>query len=166
MLQASLLDAVIGSIAPTEGENSDVERKRAMDIPLLALVGADHPLAKRSAVPLDAYRASPIAMPARDHAPDQFDYFIDILSQGEGREALSVREFRPTGTGGHADITLAEIGAGRIVGFGTPASATARASHLRLLPFEPALTLPTYISWQPQRSPIVDSFVEELSALS
>jgi hypothetical protein len=86
----------------------------------------------------------------------------DVLSQGEGRGALSISEFRPTGTGAHADI-LAEIGAGHAVGFGTPATLAVRASHLRLLPFDPALTIPTYISWRPQRSPVVDACVAQLS---
>jgi DNA-binding transcriptional LysR family regulator len=165
MLRAGLLDAVVGSAASTKGESPEVERKRAMDLPLVALVGLDHPLAKRAAVSLDAYRDSPVAMFARDHAPDQFDYFVDVLSQGAGREALSIREHRPTGTGAHAEI-LAEIGAGQAVGFGTPGTLTARASHLRLLPFDPALTLPTYISWRPQRSSIVDTFVEQLTAIN
>jgi hypothetical protein len=163
MLRAGLLDAVVGSVAAAEGEDSDVKRTRAMDIPLFALVGVDHPLARRSEAPLNAYRDSPIAIFARDHAPEQFDYFVDVLSQGAGREALSIREFRPTGTGAYGDI-LAEVGAGHAVGFGTPATLAAGASHLRLLPFEPALTLPTYISWRPQRSLVIDTFVEQLSA--
>ena len=163
MLRAGLLDAVVGSVAAAEGEDSDVKRTRTMDIPLFALVGVDHPLARRSEVPLNAYRDSPIAIFARDHAPEQFDYFVDVLSQGAGRDALSIREFRPAGTGAYGDI-LAEVGAGHAVGFGTPATLAARASHLRLLPFEPALTLPTYISWRPQRSLVIDTFVEQLSA--
>jgi DNA-binding transcriptional LysR family regulator len=162
MLRAGLLDAVIGSVASNESESSEVQQTRAMDIPLFALVGRDHPLAKRSEVPLSAYRDSPVAMFARAYAPDQFDCFVDVLSQGEGRETLSIREFRPTGTGAHA-VILAEIGAGHAVGFGTPATLAAVAGHLRLLPFDPALTLPTYISWQPQRSPSVDTLVQELS---
>jgi hypothetical protein len=163
MLRAGLLDAVVGSVASAERGNSDVERTRTMDIPLFALVGVDHPLAQRSVMPLDAYRDSPIAIFARDHAPEQFDYFVNVLSQGAGREALSIREFRPTGTGAYGDM-LAEVAAGDAVGFGTPATLAAGASHLRLLPFDPALTVPTYLSWRPQRSLIVDTFVEQLSA--
>jgi DNA-binding transcriptional LysR family regulator len=162
MLRAGVLDAVVGSLASAEDENSDVKRTRSMDIPLFALVGVDHPLARRSQVPLTDYRDSPIAIFARDHAPEQFDYFIDVLSQGAGREALSIREFRPAGTGPYGDI-LAEVDAGHAVSFGTPATFAAGANHLRLLPFKPALTVPTYISWRPQRSLVIDSFVEQLT---
>jgi DNA-binding transcriptional LysR family regulator len=162
MLQAGLLDAVVGSVAATDSESSEVRQRRAMDIPLFALLGVDHPLARRSEVPLAVYRRSPIAIFGRDQAPGQFDCFVDVLSQGEGRGGLSMREFRPTGTGMHPEI-LAEIGAGHAVGFGTPASLAAGASHLRLLPFDPALKLPIYISWRPERSPHIDTFVEHLS---
>jgi DNA-binding transcriptional LysR family regulator len=165
MLHAGVLDAFVGTFPSTRRESSDVERKRGMDVPLFALVAVHHPLAKRSVAPLDAFRQSPIAMFAREHAPDQFDYFVDVLSGGEGREALSIREFRPTGTGTHSDL-LAEVGAGHAVGFGTPATLAPRASHLRLLPFEPGLTIPTYVSWRPQRSPVVDAFVEQLSTVT
>jgi DNA-binding transcriptional LysR family regulator len=165
MVQGGLLDAFVGTFPSTRRGSSDVERKRGIEVPLFAFVGVHHPLAKRSVAPLDAYRDSPIAMFAREHAPDLFDYFVDVLSQGEGREALSIREFRPRGAGMNADI-LAEVGAGHAVGFGTPATLGARASHLRLLPFDPGLTVPTYISWRPQRSPVVDTFVDELSAVT
>jgi hypothetical protein len=47
------------------------------------------------AAPLADYRKSAIAIFARDHEPGQFDYFVDLLSEGEGRAALSVHEFRP-----------------------------------------------------------------------
>jgi DNA-binding transcriptional LysR family regulator len=163
MLGAGLLDAFVGIFASTEG--SGQERTRSLEIPLLALVAANHPLAARSAAPLGAYRDSPIAIFARDHAPDQFDYFVDVLSQGEGRRALSIREFRPTGTGSHADI-ITEVGAGRAVGFGTPATLATRAGHLRRLPFDPPLSVPTYVWWKPRRSPVVDTFVEHLSSLA
>jgi DNA-binding transcriptional LysR family regulator len=160
MLSAGLIDALVGSV-PDEGPG--VTRIRAIDVPLFALVGPNHALATRSAVPLSAYRQSPIAMFARDHARDQFDYYINVLSEGQGRQALSVREFRPVGTGSNVEI-IAEVAGGHAVGFGTPATLAAPARHLRLLPFDPPLFLPTYISWHTQRSVIVDSFAEQMGA--
>jgi DNA-binding transcriptional LysR family regulator len=162
MLGAGLIDAFVG-LAPTE--DSGVTCIRAIDVPLFALLGLNHPLATRSAVPLTAYRHSPIAIFARDHAPDQFDHYVDVLSQGEGREALSLREFRPSGTGTNSDI-FEEVAAGHAVGFGCPATLAMRARHLRLLPFDPPLVVQTYMWWQPERSVIVDTFVEHMAPRS
>lgn len=162
MLAAAVIDAFVGGfVAPA---NSSLARARSIEVPLFALLGTRHTLAAQSAVPLNAYRTSTIAMFSRDHAPGQFDYYVNLLSEGEGRHALSIREFRPSGTGSNADI-IAEIGAGHAVGFGTPATLAARSSHLRFLPFAPSLSLPTYVSWQAHRSAIVDAFAEHLSAM-
>jgi DNA-binding transcriptional LysR family regulator len=163
MLAAGLLDAFIGVFAPTEG--ASVGRIRAIDFPLLALVAPDHPTARLPAVPLSTYRESPVAIFARSHAPDHFDFLIDLLSEGQGREALSIREFRPGGTGAHAGI-LEEVTVGHAVGFGTPATLAARAGHLRFVPFDPPLALPTYVSWYTERSAVVDAFVGHMGALS
>jgi DNA-binding transcriptional LysR family regulator len=156
MLAAGLIDAFVG-LAPTEG--SGVTRTRAIDVPLFALLGLNHPLATRSAVLLEVYRQSPIAIFARDHAPEQFDHYVDVLSEGEGREALSLREFRPSGTGSNADM-IDEVAAGHAVSFGSPGTLSLRAPLLRLLPFDPPLFVPTYMWWQPERSAIVDTFVK------
>jgi len=160
MLAAGLLDAFVG-VAPTE--DPGVTRIRAIDVPLFALLGLHHPLAAHSAVPLGSYRQSPIAIFARDHAPEQFDFYVDVLSQGEGREGLSLREFRPIGTGSNSDIIEA-VAAGHAVGFGSPAALAGPARNLRLLPFDPPLFVATYLSWQPERSVIVDTFVEHMAA--
>jgi DNA-binding transcriptional LysR family regulator len=160
MLAGGLIDAFVG-LGPTE--DSGVSRIRAIDVPLFALLGLKHPLAARSSVPLDVYRQSPIAIFARDHAPGQFDHYVDVFSQGEGRQALSLREFRPSGTGSSSEI-IDEVAAGHAVGFGCPASLALRAHHLRLLPFDPPLFLPTYMWWQPERSVVVDTFVEDMAA--
>jgi DNA-binding transcriptional LysR family regulator len=159
MLAAGLIDAFVG-LAPTE--NSGITRIRAIDVPLFALLGLNHPLATRAAVPLDTYRESPIAIYARDYAPAQFDHYIDVLSQGEGRQALSLREFRPSGIGSNSDI-IDEVAAGHAVGFGCPATLAMHARHLRLLPFDPPLVVPTYVWWQPERSATVDTFVEHMA---
>jgi DNA-binding transcriptional LysR family regulator len=160
MLAAGVIDAFVG-VAPTSGP--DVSETRSIDVPLFALLGLHHPLATRSAVPLDEFCRSPIAIFARDHAPDQFDFYVDVLSHGEGRKALSLREFRPIGTGSNSDI-IEEVVAGHAVGFGSPATLAIRARHLRLLPFDPPLFVSTYLSWRPGRSVIVDAFVEHMSA--
>lgn len=163
MLATSALDAVVGVFAPSEG--STVERAPAIDVPLFALVGPNHSTASLSALPLSVYRESPIAIFARDHAPNQFDYFVDVLSEGQGRSSVTMREFTPTGTGSHADM-LAEVGAGHALGFGTSATLATRAGHLRILPFDPPLTLPTYVSWHAGRSAVIDAFAEHMSALA
>jgi DNA-binding transcriptional LysR family regulator len=157
MLAAGVIDVFLGVFAPQS--DSRLVRKRALDIPLFALIGPQHPLATRPTVPLDAYVQHPIAIFARDHAPAQFDHFVNLLSGGEGRHALSIREFKPAGTGSHTGI-LVEVGAGHAVGFGTPATLAARAGHLRILPFDPPLSLRTYISWDEGRSAHVDAFTE------
>jgi hypothetical protein len=120
-------------------------------------------LATRSVVPLKAYRQSPIAIFARTRAAHQFDYYVNVLSEGMGRQALSLREFRPDGTGSNPEL-IAEVAGGDAVGFGTAATLAPSARHLRLLPFDPPLFLPTYVSWQTQRSAIVDSFAEQIGA--
>jgi hypothetical protein len=102
---------------------------------------------------------------AKVHATRQRDYLVDLLSEGQGRQAMSVREFRPTGTGSNGDIVV-EVGAGHAVGFGTPATLASRARHQRLLPFDPPLCIPTYVSWHAQRSPVIDAFVEHMKTLS
>jgi DNA-binding transcriptional LysR family regulator len=162
ILGAGLLDAFIGISAATGGPA--VSRAPTIELPLYALVGPDHPIATRSAAPLSAYRKSTIAMFARDHSPEQFDYYVHLLSEGQGRPALSIREFRPTGDGSQPDI-LSEINAGHAVGFGTLASLAPRTQHLRVLPFDPPIFVQTYVSWHAQRSRIADAFVEHLGAL-
>jgi DNA-binding transcriptional LysR family regulator len=159
MLAAGLLDAVVGFLAPDEG--SHISRVRALDVPIVALAAPSHPLARQPAVTLREFSAFPIATLARADAPNQFDFFVDVFSEGEGRERLSMREFRYTGTGPHPGI-LEAIGAGEAVGFGTPASLAVRSGHLRLLPFAPSLAMPTHLSWHAGRSAIIDGFVERM----
>jgi hypothetical protein len=110
------------------------------------------------------FRRSPIAIFSRDYAPTQFDYFVEVFSEGGGRQALSMREFRPSGTGVNADM-FEEVAAGLAVGFGAAATLAARASHLRIVPFDPSLFLPTYVSWHANTSAVTDAFAEHLSAM-
>jgi len=162
MLAANLLDAFIGVSPPTD--DSSIPRAASIGVPLFALLGPRHSIVGRSAIALSDYRQSPIAIFARDSAPAIFDYFVNVFSEGEGRRAITIREFRPSGTGDNAAI-VAEVGTGHAVGFGTPATLTSNASHLRILPFAPALTLPTYVSWRAGRSVVVDAFAEHMSDL-
>jgi DNA-binding transcriptional LysR family regulator len=163
MLAANLLDAFVGVFAPTK--DLTIARARSIDVPLFAVLSPRHPIARRSAITLSDYRRSPIAMFARDAAPGHFDYIIDVLSEGEGRHAVSIREFRASGTGDNAE-QIAEITAGHAVGFGTPATLASKASHLRVLPFDPGLSVPTYISWDAERSAAVDAFADHMSELA
>jgi hypothetical protein len=128
-------------------------------------LGTRHPIVGRSAIALSDYRQSPIAFFARDAAPAIFDYFVNVFSEGEGRRAISIREFQPSGTGDDAAI-VAEVSTGHLVGWGTPATLASNASHLRILPFEPGLTVPTYVSWRAGRSTVVDAFAEHMSELA
>lgn len=164
MLEGGYLDAFVGSEFALP-EDSRVSRTRSVDIPLLALATADHPVARRAVAPLSLYRDFPVAMFAREHSPAQFDYLVEVLSQGDGRQAMTIREFRPSGTGSNQDL-VAEVGAGHAVGFGTPATLATRAAHLRFLPFDPPASVPTYVSWHADRSAVVDAFVEHMSALA
>ncbi len=159
MLAAGLLDAVVGFLAPEEG--SQISRVRALDVPIVALIAPSHPLARQPAVTLREFSDFPIAILARADAPHKFDYFVDVFSEGGGRERLSVREFRYAGTGPHPGI-LEAVRAGEAVGFSTPASAAARGGQLRLLPFAPSLALPTHLSWHAGRSAIIDGFIERM----
>lgn len=163
MLAANLLDAFVGTFAPTE--DLTLARARSIDVPLFAVLSANHPIARRSAITLSDYRRSPIAIFARDLAPALFDHFIDVFSEGEGRHAISLRESRASGTGEKAE-RMAEIGAGHAVGFGTPANLASAASHLRVLPFDPGLTVPTYVSWDAGRAAVVDAFADHMSELA
>ena len=160
VLASSQIDAFIGFVGPTDGLK--VPRVRSNDIPLSAVVRPDHPLARGSSVPLRAFRQSPIAIFGRPQSPGLFDRFVDVLSEGEGRQSLALREFDATGTGSQVAI-LADVGAGHAVSFGTSATLAAGARHLRSLPFDPPLCVPTYVSWHAERSVAVDALVEHLS---
>ena len=161
MLAEHSIDAFVGGEFALP-EATTLSRVHVADVPLLALAGPNHPISKRSAVPLSVYRQTPVVMFARDHSPVQFDFLVDLLSEGIGREALTIREFRPTGTGSNPDI-VAEVGSGNAVGFGSPATIASRAPHLRFLPFDPPLFIPAYLSWQSERSAVVDAFVAQMS---
>ena len=163
LVAAGQLDAFVGAVASTEGsQNAQI---RAIDIPLLALMAPDHPIARLPAVPLSAFRESPIAMAARDDAPETFDWFVEVFSEGAGRDTLSIREHPYTATG--KDLAqFEEVRTGDAVGFGTPGRIATVIGHLRSLPFDPQLAVPTYVSWQAERSKIVDTFVQHLACLA
>lgn len=159
-LAASQIDAFIGFLPPAD--DSQTPRVRTMDIPLAAVVRPDHVLARRPTVSLTAFRQSPIAIFGRQQSPRLFDRFVDVLSEGRGREALSLRELAATGSGTQGAI-LAEVGMGDAVSFGTSATLAATARHLRSLPFDPPLFVPVYISWHAERSVAVDDLVGGLA---
>jgi DNA-binding transcriptional LysR family regulator len=163
MTLAGVLDAFIGTYAVTA--ESDLARAASMAIPLYALVGAHHPMARGSTASLADYRKSTIAIVTREHEPGQFDYFVDLFSEGRGRSALSIHEFPSVGDDPQADV-LSEITAGRAVGFGTQATLGPRASQLRMLPFDPPLSITAHASWHAQRSQVVDTFVNYLGTLA
>ncbi len=158
-LATSQIDAFIGFLPPAEG--TDVRGVRTIDIPLSAVLRPDHPLARRAAVPLEAFRQSPIAIFEREQSPRLFDRYVDILSEGEGRQALSLRELSATGTGSEVAV-LAEVDSGEAISFGTSATMAMNARHLRRLPFDPPLSISTYLSWHVSGSKAVDDLVGNL----
>ena len=160
MLAAGCIDAFVGDLASAAGHSTS--SARGVEIPLLALASPDHVIARQPAVRLSAFRQSPIAMSPREWGPEQFDYFVDLFSEGAGRQLLAIHESKPTGTGTPEQL-FKEIRAGRAVGFGSPATLAAHAGALRCLPFDPPLSFPTSISWQDEGSLFVDELVASLS---
>jgi DNA-binding transcriptional LysR family regulator len=163
MLAASVLDAFIGVSPPVEG--SIISRTRSIDVPLRAFAAADHPIAALAEVPLSTYRESPVVIFDRGYAPEAFDYIVDVFSEGQGRDALSLRECRPTVTGEGVSSLKTELLVGHAVGFG-PQGKLAVPERVRSVPFDPPLSLPTYVSWHAERSGIVDAFASHMSALA
>jgi DNA-binding transcriptional LysR family regulator len=163
MLAASVLDAFVGVSPPVEG--SIISRTRSIDVPLLAFAAADHPIAALAEVPLSTYRESPVAIWDRGYAPEAFDHLVDVFSEGQGRDALSLRECRPRVTGGGGSSLEAELFVGHAVGFG-PRGKRVVSERVRSVPFDPPLSLPTYVSWHAERSGIVDAFASYMSALA
>ena len=161
MLEADQVDAFIGFLPPTD--SSELPRVRGMDVSLWAVVHLDDPIAERSSVSLTRFRRSPVVIASREQEPERFDYFVGILSEGQGRHALSLREIHTTGTAAQGAV-LAEVGAGQAVSFGSPGKPSTGPPDLRFLPFDPPLQVPTYISWHPERSTNVDRFIEHLTA--
>jgi DNA-binding transcriptional LysR family regulator len=164
MLAASVLDAFIGMSPPTEG--SIISRTRSIDVPLLAFAAADHPIAALAKVPLSTYRESPVAIWDRGYAPEVFDHLVDVFSEGQGRDALSLRECRPKVTGAGGSSLETELFDGHAVGFGPRGKKLAAPERVRSVPFDPPLSLPTYVSWHAERSGIVDAFAGYMSALA
>jgi len=158
-LARSQIDAFIGFLPPSD--ETDARRVRTLDIPLSAVVRPDHPLARRAAVPLVDFQQSTIAIFDRRQSPRLFDRYVEVLSEGDGRQALSLRELGPTGTGAEVAM-LAEVETGDAIGFGTVATMATRARHLRTLPFDPPLCVETYLSWQAASSALVGGLVSDL----
>lgn len=161
-LAASQIDAFVSFLPPTPNSD-DVLRARTTDIPLSAIVCPDHPLAAQVSVPVHELRGLPITIFGRRQSPPLFDRFVDILSGGEGRRALTLREM-DVGSGTQVAL-LAEVGIGGAIGFGTSATVAAivaaNARHLLTLPFDPPLHVPTHISWR-TRSAGVEALVDDL----
>jgi hypothetical protein len=163
MLTASVLDAFVGISPPVEG--SIISRTRSIDVPLLAFAADDHPIAALAEVPLSTYRESPVAIFDRGYAPEAFDHIVDVFSEGQGRDALLLRECHPRVTGGGASSLETELFVGHAVGFG-PQGKRVVSERVRSVPFDPPLSLPTYVSWHAERSGIVDAFASYMSALA
>lgn len=159
VLATSQIDAFIGFLPPTDG--STVPRVRAIDISFSAVMRADHPLARRPAVTLRSLRESPIAIFGRRQSPELFDRFVEVLSEGQGPQSLTLREPEATGTSSQIAV-LREVSGGHAVSFGTSATLAAGAGDLRSVPFDPPLSVPTYVSWHAERSVFVDALVEHL----
>jgi DNA-binding transcriptional LysR family regulator len=164
MLAASVLDAFVGISPPVEG--AIISRTRTIDVPLLAFVAADHPIAALAEVPLSTYRESPVVIFDRGYAPEAFDHLVDVFSEGQGRDALSLRECRPRVSGEGGSTLERELFLGNAVGFGTQAKKLAVPERVRSVPFDPPLSLPTYVSWHAERSGIVDAFASYMSAFA
>lgn len=104
-------------------------------------------------------RESPIAIAGREQAPERFEYWVEILSEGQGRRALTLREVGPPGPVGQAALA-ALVEAGEAAAFGPPATLSRVADGQRILPLDPPLSVPTYVSWNAGHSDLVDAFVE------
>lgn len=161
MLAEGQLDAFIG-FAPPSPED-DLARIRAAEVELRALVGPDTPTDGNPAISLSVLRRSAIATPTRDQQPARFDFFMDLLSEGRGVEALRLREIEALGPLGKAAI-VEEVRTGGAVAFGPPQTLAGFAEDLRVLPFDPPVFVSTYVSWAPGRSGFVDAFAEHYAA--
>ncbi len=162
MLAEGHLDAFVGFTPPApSGRRS---RVRAVEVPIMVMVSPEHPLTSAPRVDRAALRQHTIAIARQDQAPERFIYWVELLSEGAGREALTLREVGPPGPVGLAALT-ALVTAGEAVAFGPPATLSKLADGLRILPFDPPLSVPTYVSWNPGLSPLVDGFVDLYGAV-
>lgn len=162
LLAAGQIDAFIGFTPPRAPEQRG--RARAVDVELCALVGPDTSGVSGSVISLPDLRRSPIVTPVREQSPSRFDFFTDLLSEGQGVEALSLREIDALGPLGKMAI-VEEIRTGGAVGFGPPQTLTAFAEELRVLSFDPPIIVSSWVSWTPGLSRLVDAFVEHFSTV-
>ncbi|CAA9487057.1 MAG: Transcriptional regulator, LysR family [uncultured Solirubrobacteraceae bacterium] len=160
LLAAGQIDAFIGFTPPVAPEQGG--RVRALDVELCALVGPDAPGVHGPVISLPDLRRSPIVTPAREQSPTRFDFFMDLLSEGQGAEALSLREIDALGPLGKMTI-VEEIRTGGAVGFGPPETLAAFAEELRVLSFAPPVIVSSWVSWTPGHSRLVDAFVDHFS---
>ena len=163
MLVADQIDAFVG-FARTSGAG-DHAQVPFMDVPLHAKVGLGDPLAACTSVSLAAFRESPFACVSRGVEPGCFDSLVDVLSEGEGAEALCLLEIESTGAASDMEIAMA-IAAGRAVGVSTPAAIAAGPWDFRFIPFDPPILLPSFITWPADRSRVLDAFVEDITAFA
>lgn len=150
------LDAFVGFLPP--GPRDAVSRVPTIDVPLLALIRSDDPVAHGRPLTLRAFRRSPIVLPARHQTPQIFDYFVDVLSEGAGRSALTIHELAPSGVAGTPPAERAEH-RGNAVRFGEGPSVD---PAMRAVPFDPPLTVPAFVSWVAGRSAATDALVDHL----
>lgn len=147
------IDAFIGyrpvESVPVSGRVAD------LGVPLLAVVHRDHPLASRTAISLTEFRQSPIAIFARDGAPPaSFAHLLSLLAPGGDGAAgprLELIEVPASSTTSYLPM-LAEVATGRAVSFSTAAHVR-DDPRLRVLPFDPPLSLPIYVSWHSAPAP-------------
>lgn len=161
MLTAGQLDAFIG-FGPPDPDGQE-GKARAAEVELHALVHPDVVNAEKTAIPLSDFRRWPIATPPREQQPARFDCFMDLLSEGEGADALRLWEIEAVGPLAQAAI-VEQVRSQSAVAFGPPETLAAFGEGLSALPFDPALFVWTYVSWVPGRSTLVDAFVEHYSA--
>ena len=161
MLVAGQIDAFVGFLPAPAG--ADLPRIQFVDVPLHAAVSPDDPLAECPAISLAAFREGLIALASREADPDRFHYLMDVVSEGRGPDTLTLLEIETTGSASDVEIAMT-IASGRAVGISSPATAAVHAAHLRSIPFDPPILIPSFISWQAERSPVLDAFVDQLSA--
>lgn len=162
MLGAGQLDAFLGFTPPVDA--GDQAKVRAVDVAIEALVGPGFPVEGGVAVSLRALREVPITIASREHERARFAYWVEILSEGAGEDALTLREIAETGPLAKEAI-VEEIRERGAAGFGPPATLADFGGDLRVVPFDPPIVVPTYVSWRPGRSKLLDAFVEHFGAI-
>lgn len=126
-----------------------------------AAVPQDHPLADRSAIPVDALAGLALVMFPRDAAPWVWDHITGHLA-ADGRLPPRITQTPVSGQGGTVD-EAARSGAVTTVSHSLIAS-LARPG-MRFVPFVPDLTVPLHLVWRAGLSPAGAQVVDVAAAL-